>query len=246
MDGDSPAAYRYTEARLTPITSYMLADLKKNTVNFRQNYDYTLKEPVVLPSKVPNLLINGSSGIAVGMACSFPSHNLSEVTAACVALIDDPTLTVAQMMKYIKGPDFPTGAIILNSKTELRKAYEEGLGNIKIRGEWTLEKLARGRDQIIITSIPYGVNKARLIEKIAEIIINKKLPGLVDVRDESDEKVRVVLEAKTGQDPNKLMTYIFKHTDLESGYQINFNCLTPNGEPSCLPLKEICTYFLDF
>ena len=155
MDGDSPAAYRYTEARLTPITSYMLADLKKNTVNFRQNYDYTLKEPVVLPSKVPNLLINGSSGIAVGMACSFPSHNLSEVIAACLALIEDPQLSVAQIMKYIKGPDFPTGGILLNSKTELRKAYQEGSGNLKIRGEWELEKSERGRSQIIITSIPY-------------------------------------------------------------------------------------------
>lgn len=246
IDGDSAAAYRYTEGRLTAITAYMLADIKKDTVDFRQNYDYTLKEPTILPSKVPNLLINGSSGIAVGMACSFPSHNLSEVTAACLALIDDRGLTTAQIMKYIKGPDFPTGAILLNSKTELRKAYEEGSGNLKIRGEWKLEKSARGRVQIIVTSIPYGVNKARLIEKIAEIIIAKKLPGLVDVRDESDEKIRVVLEAKTGQDPEKIMTYIFRHTDLESGFQINFNCLTPKGEPSRLSLKEIITYFLDF
>jgi len=246
MDGDSPAAYRYTEGRLTPITSYMLSDIKKDTVDFRQNYDYTLKEPVVLPSKVPNLLINGSSGIAVGMACSFPSHNLSEVISACVALIKDPQLTVAQIMKHIKGPDFPTGGILLNSKTELRKAYQEGSGNLKIRGEWTLEKSERGRSQIIVTSIPYGVNKARLIEKIAEIIITKKLPGLVDVRDESDANVRVVLEAKTGQDPNKIMTFIFRHTDLETGFQVNFNCLNPKGEPGRLSLKEICTHFLDF
>ena len=246
IDGDSPAAYRYTEGRLTAITSYMLADIKKDTVNFRQNYDYTLREPVVLPSRVPNLLINGSSGIAVGMACSFPSHNLSEVTAVCLALIDRPDLTIAQMMKYIKGPDFATGATLLTSKADLQKAYETGSGNLKIRGEWGLEKSTRGRSQIIITTIPYGVNKARLIEKIAEIIIAKKLPGLVDVRDESDDKIRVVLEAKTGQDPDKIMTYIFRHTELETGFQINFNCLNPKGEPVRLSLKEICTNFLDF
>ena len=151
-----------------------------------------MKEPVVLPSRVPNLLVNGSSGIAVGMACSFPSHNLSEVVAALVALIDTPNATVAQLMKHIKGPDFPGGGIILNSKTEIRKAYEQGSGSIKIRGEWLVEDMPRGKRQIIITAIPYGVNKARLIERTAEIIINKKLPLLLDVRDESDEKMRIV------------------------------------------------------
>ena len=246
IDGDAPAAYRYTEGRLTPLTSYILNDLKKETVEFRSNYDNTMKEPVVLPSRVPNLLVNGSSGIAVGMACSFPSHNLSEVVAALVALIDTPNATVAQLMKHIKGPDFPGGGIILNSKTEIRKAYEQGSGSIKIRGEWLIEDLPRGKRQIIITAIPYGVNKARLIERIAEIIINKKLPLLLDVRDESDEKMRIVLEIRSGAEADKVMAYLIRHTDLETSFQLNFNCLQPNGEPARLSLKDICRHFLDF
>ncbi len=246
LDGDAPAAYRYTEGRLTPITTFMLSDIKKDTIEFRANYDNTLKEPVVLPSRIPNLLINGSSGIAVGMACSFPSHNLSEVIKALTALIGNRNLTTAQIMKFIKGPDFPTGGIILNSKTEIRQAYEKGQGLIKTRGQWNLEQLPRGKNQIIITSIPYGVNKSRLIEKIADIIIAKKLAPLLDVRDESDEKIRVVLEIKSGSDPDKIMTYLFKHTELENNFQLNFNCLTPSGEPSRLSLKEICVFFLDF
>ncbi len=246
MDGDSPAAYRYTEGRLTPITSYLLQDIKKDTVDFRANYDNTLKEPVVLPSRIPNLLVNGASGIAVGMACSFPSHNLGEVMSALISLIDSPKQTVANLMKYIKGPDFPTGGIILNSKIELRKAYETGLGAIKIRGLWKVESLPRGKKQIILTEIPYSVNKARLIEKIAEIIIAKKLPPLTDVRDESDEKVRVVLEFKSTTDENKLMSYLFKHTELENNFQVNFNCLKPNGEPARLSLLQICQEFLAF
>ena len=246
LDGDSPAAYRYTEGRLTPITSYLLKDLKKDTVDFRANYDNTLKEPVVLPSRVPNLLVNGASGIAVGMACSFPSHNLQEVMAALISLIDSPKQTVVNLMKYIKGPDFPTGGIILNSKPELRRAYESGSGAIKIRGIWKVESLPRGKKQIIITEIPYSVNKARLIEKIAEIIIAKKLPPLTDVRDESDEKIRVVLEIKSTADENKMMSYLLKHTDLETNFQLNFTCLKPNGEPARLSLLEICQYFLEF
>ena len=246
LDGDPPAAYRYTEGRLTPITSFILNDIKKDTVDFRMNYDNTLKEPEVLPSRIPNLLVNGSSGIAVGMACSFPSHNLTEVIDALISLIDDPKQTTTQIMKFIKGPDFPTGGIILNSKTEIRKAYDQGLGAVKIRGEWGQEELTRGKVQIILTAIPYGVNKSRLIEKIAEIIINKKLPGLIDIRDESDENVRVVLEVKAGTEPEKVMTYLFKHTELETNFQLNFNCLKPTGEPARLSLKEICSHFLDF
>ena len=246
MDGDSPAAYRYTEGRLTPITSYLLQDIKKDTVDFRSNYDNTLKEPVVLPSRVPNLLVNGSSGIAVGMACSFPSHNLDEVMSALISLIESPKQTVADLMKHIKGPDFPTGGIILNSKAELRMAYESGLGAIKTRGLWKVESLPRGKKQIILTAIPYSINKARLIEKIAEIIIAKKLPALTDVRDESDEKVRVVLEFKSTADENKLMSYLFKHTELENNFQVNFNCLKPNGEPDRLSLLQICQEFLKF
>jgi DNA gyrase/topoisomerase IV subunit A len=246
LDGDSPAAYRYTEGRLTPITSYLLQDIKKDTVDFRPNYDNSLKEPVVLPSRVPNLLVNGASGIAVGMACSFPSHNLQEIMSALISLIDSPEQTVANLMKYIKGPDFPTGGIILNSKAEIRKAYETGSGAVKIRGIWKIESLPRGKKQIILKEIPYSVNKARMIEKIAEIIIAKKLPPLTDVRDESDENIRVVLEIKSTADENKVMSYLFKHTDLENNFQLNFTCLKPNGEPARLSLLEICQYFLEF
>jgi len=246
LDGDPPAAYRYTEGRLQSITTYLLQDLKKETVDFKQNYDNTLKEPVVLPSRIPNLLINGSSGIAVGMACSFPSHNLREVNNALIDLIDNPESTVTQLMKHIKGPDFPTGAIILTSKEEIRKAYETGSGAVKIRGEWRLEDLPRGRQQIILTSIPYGVNKSKMIEKIAEIIIGKKLPPLIDIRDESDEKIRVVLEMKANSDADKVMSYVFKHSDMEANFQLNFTCLKPNGEPGRLSLLEICQFFLDF
>jgi DNA gyrase/topoisomerase IV subunit A len=246
VDGDSPAAYRYTEGKLTAITSYILNDLKKETVEYKANYDNTIKEPVVLPSRVPNLLINGSSGIAVGMACSFPSHNISEVMAALITMIKDPDTTIGQLMKHIKGPDFPGGGIILTSKAEIKNAYEQGLGAVKIRGEWKVDQLPRGKQQIIIHSIPYGVNKSRLIEKIAEIIISKKLPPLIDVRDESDEKMRVVLELKAGTNTEKIMTYLLRHTELENNFQLNFNCLKPNGEPARLSLKEICRYFLDF
>ncbi len=246
MDGDAPAAYRYTEGRLTPITSFMLNDIKKDTVDFRANYDNTLKEPLVLPSRVPNLLINGSSGIAVGMACSFPSHNLTETVSALKALVQDRELTTAQLLKHIKGPDFPTSGILLSSKAEIRQAYETGQGALKIRGEWELEQLPRGKTQIILKAIPYGINKSRLIEKIADIIIAKKVPGLVDVRDESDHRVRVVLELKGAIEAEKAMAYLFKHTDLETNIQINFNCLKPTGEPGRLSLKEICLHFLDF
>ena len=231
---------------MTPITAFLLRDIKKDTVDFRANYDNTLKEPVVLPSRIPNLLVNGASGIAVGMACSFPSHNLKEVMSALISLIDSPKQTVADIMKFIKGPDFPTGGIILTSKPDIRRGYESGSGAVKIRGIWKTESLPRGKKQIIITEIPYSVNKARMIEKIAEIIIAKKLPPLTDVRDESDEKIRVVLEIKSTSDENKLMSYLFKHTDLETNFQLNFTCLKPNGEPDRLSLLEICHYFLEF
>ena len=246
LDGDPPAAYRYTEGRLQTISAFMLQDIKKDTVDFQRNYDNTINEPLVLPSRIPNLLVNGASGIAVGMACSFPSHNLKEVINALTALVDNPKTTVAQLMKHIKGPDFPTGGIILNPKKEIRKFYEEGSGAVKMRGEWTTEDLARGKKNIIITAIPYGVNKSKLIEKIAEIIIGKKLPLLIDIRDESDQKVRIVLETKAGADLDKVMSYIFKHSDLESNFQVNFTCLKPNGEPERLSLVEICQHFLDF
>ena len=246
LDGDAPAAYRYTEGKLTSISAFLLNDIKKNTVDFQSNYDNTIEEPKVLPSKIPNLLINGSSGIAVGMACSFPPHNLNEVYKALFNLIDDPNIGSLELMKNIKGPDFPTGGVILNTKKEILKSYNEGSGAIKICGEWKIETLPRGKSLLVITSIPYSVNKSKLIEKIAEVIISKKIPSLLDIRDESDEKVRIVMETKSGGDHEKTIAYLFKHTDLEYNFQLNFTCLKPNGEPSRLSLLEICKYFLDF
>tara|TARA_B100000686_G_scaffold323398_1_gene378110 strand:- start:677 stop:2968 length:2292 start_codon:yes stop_codon:yes gene_type:complete len=246
LDGDAPAAYRYTEGRLTPIAAFLLTDLKKDTVKFQTNYDNTLIEPVVLPSRLPNLLINGASGIAVGMACSFPPHNLNEILSALSTLIANPNQSTKNLMKYIKGPDFPTGGIILNSKKDICNFYEQGTGAIKIRSEWDTEILPRGKNMIIITSIPYGVNKAKIIERIAEIIITKKIPALVDVRDESDHRIRVVMELKNGSQPDKIMAYLFKHTDLEYNFQLNFTCLKPNGQPAKLTLVDLCRHFLDF
>ncbi|HXT95481.1 MAG TPA: DNA gyrase subunit A, partial [Polyangia bacterium] len=202
LDGDAPAAYRYTEARLAPLAMDLLGEIKQGTVDFRPNYDGTTEEPIVLPAKVPQLLINGCTGIAVGMATNIPPHNLGEVCAAAVAMIDDRKLETKDLLKYIKGPDFPTGGQIINSKKELREIYETGQGSVRLRGEWKTESGGRGGDHVVITSIPYALTKSTVVERIAEVIINKKLPMLVDVRDESTDDVRIVLELKQGADPN--------------------------------------------
>jgi DNA gyrase subunit A len=247
VDGDGAAAMRYTEAKLSDIAGELLSDLKAQTVAFNANYDRTLTEPAVLPARVPNLLINGSSGIAVGMATNIPPHNLSEVCDALVHLIDNDDADTAEIMARIKGPDFPTGGQIIASPGELREIYRRGKGSIKVRGEFEVETLKRGRRQLVVTSLPYSVNKSRLVEKIAGLILSKKLGMVNDVKDESAETVRIVLEPKDGKvDPEKVMTYLYKHTDIEINFPLNFTCLAPPATPERLSIKEILNHFLDF
>ena len=246
LDGDPAAAMRYTEARLSQIAEELLVEIDKDTVGFRPNYDNSLKEPVVLPARFPQLLVNGTSGIAVGMSCSFPPHNLGEVIDGLAAMIDNSNIDVKDLLKYIKGPDFPTSGQILNSKKELREIYQTGSGGIRIRGEYTVEDLPRGRQAIVFTSIPYQVNKAKLLEKLIGLMEEKKLPQVSAVRDESTHEVRVVLELKAETNAELVTAYLFKHTDLESTFPMNFTALKPNMEPERLSLKEIMRYFLDF
>jgi DNA gyrase subunit A len=252
-DGDGAAAMRYTEAKLTPLAMELMSELGQDTVEFRPNYDGTRDEPFVLPSRFPNLLVNGSYGIAVGMATSIPPHNLGEVIDACVSLIDDDQVTSKKLLKYVKGPDFPTGGELIVSKNELAEIYETGQGSIKLRGEWRHEPGDRRgeNDQIILTSTPFGIERRAVVEKIAEVIIQKKLPVLVDVRDESTEIVRVVLELKRGTDPQLVMAYLYKHTPLATNVQLNLTCLVPTGPgqppaPERLGLREMLSQFIEF
>jgi DNA gyrase subunit A len=251
LDGDGAAAMRYTEARLTPLAEEMLSDLGADTVAFRANYDATQDEPVVLPSAVPQLLMNGSTGIAVGMATNIPPHNLREIVAALVAMIDEPDIDVKGLMKHLKGPDFPTGGEILNPRRELREIYETGQGPVRLRGEYAVESLARGRRQIVITSIPYAVNKGELVAAIGEEVAARKLPLVVDVRDESTTDVRIVLELKSEASPEAAMAYLYKHTSLQTNFNVNLTCLlsTANpavGQPARVTLRDLCRHFLDF
>ncbi len=251
LDGDSAAAMRYTEAKLAPLTDELFRDLRGQTVPFRANYDATVEEPVVLPAAIPQLLLNGASGIAVGMATNIPPHNFTEVVNALVAMIDDPDITVANLLKHIKGPDFPTGGEILTTKRELREIYETGQGSIKLRGEWTIESLPRGKQQIVITSLPYTVNKAQLVEKIAELVSGRKIPQIIDVRDESTDDVRVILELKGEASDELVMAYLCKHTTLQITVPVNLTCLIPTsnplvGQPAKVTLRDLCRHFLDF
>ena len=251
LDGDAAAAMRYTECRLAQISDELLSDLDKKTVPFRPNYDGSTFEPVVLPTRLPNLLMNGVTGIAVGMATNIPPHHLGELVDACVALVEDPKLETKDLLKWVKGPDFPTGAQVLNNKKELREIYETGQGAVRVRGEWELEDVKRGGQQIVITSIPYTVNKATLVMKIGELVRERKLPWLTDVRDESTAEVRVVLEVKKDADPDLVMAYLFKHTPLQTNFNVNLTCLVPTenpevGAPQRLDLKAMLQHFLDF
>ncbi len=246
LDGDPAAAMRYTEARLSQLAEELLVEIEKDTVAFRPNYDNSLKEPVVLPARFPQLLVNGTSGIAVGMSCSFPPHNIGEVIDGLAAMIDDSNIEVKDLLKYIKGPDFPTAGQILNSKKELREIYQTGSGAIRTRGEYSIEDLPRGKQAIVFTSIPYLVNKAKLLEKLIGLMEEKKLPQVSAVRDESTDEVRVVLELKAETNAELVTAYLFKHTDLESSFPVNFTALKPNMEPERLSLKDLMRYFLDF
>jgi len=251
LDGDSAAAYRYTEARMAPLAMELLEEIKEGTVDFHPNYDGTVEEPIVLPARVPHLLANGCVGIAVGMATNIPPHNLTELCQAAIALIDDPKLECKDLLKYIKGPDFPTGGLCTNSKKELREIYETGQGPIHLRGEWKSEETKRGAPLIILTSIPYNVSKSDLVERIAEVIIGKNLPMLVDVRDESTADVRIVLELKPGADPALVMAYLYKHTPIALSFHVNMTCLVPtqNREvagPMRLNLRSLLSEFLAF
>ncbi len=252
LDGDSAAAMRYTECRLARLSDEMLTEIDQTTVPFRPSYDGTKTEPVVLPARIPNLLVNGATGIAVGMATSIPPHNLGEVCTALIKLLDNPDLTSAQLCRYVKGPDFPTGGQILNTQEELKEIYKTGSGAIRIRGTWESGPVSRGGRTIHITSIPYTVNKATLVERIAEVALSRKLPPLVDVKDLSTEDVRIALELKGDADVKLVMAYLYKHTPLQTNFAVNLTCLVPTdgnpevGRPERLGLHEVLWHFLHF
>src|SRR5919198_1502917 len=251
LDGDNAAAMRYTECRLTPISNEMLTEIEQTTVPFRPNYDGTKTEPVVLPARLPNLLINGTTGIAVGMATNIPPHNLGEVCTALVKLLDNEDMGNAQLSRYIKGPDFPTGGQILNSSEELKEIYKTGSGSIRLRGTWDIGPESRSTKTIYIDSIPYTVNKAQLVERIGEIVLGRKLPQLLDVKDLSTEDVRIALEMKKDADEKMIMAYLFKHTPLQINVAVNLTCLIPTenpevGRPDRLDLKQLLWHFLHF
>jgi topoisomerase-4 subunit A len=245
VDGDNAAAMRYTESRMTEISSLLLQDLDSDTVDFRATYDGEDEEPVVLPAAFPNLLANGSSGIAVGMATSIPSHNVDELCAAALHLIKAPNARIDTLMEHVKGPDFPTGGICIEPPEAIRAAYESGRGSFRVRARYEVEQLKRGAWQIVITEIPYQIQKSRLIEKIAELMQNRALPMLEDIRDESAEDIRVVIEPKSKNlTPEQVMAVLYRLTDLESRFSLNMNVLDNEGVPRVMGLREILTQWL--
>ena len=251
LDGDPAAAMRYTECRLARLSDEMLAEIDQTTVPFRPNYDGTKTEPVVLPARIPNLLINGATGIAVGMATNIPPHNLGEVCTALVKLLDDPDLSSVRLCKFVKGPDFPTGGEMLNSSEELKEIYKTGSGAIRLRGTWDIGPETRGTKTIYIDSIPYTVDKSVLVERIAEVALSRKLPPLLDVKDLSTEDVRIALELKKDADEKMVMAYLYKHTPLQTNFLVNLTCLIPTenqeaGRPERLDLKQMLWHFLHF
>jgi DNA gyrase subunit A len=245
IDGDAPAAYRYTEARLTPLAEELLKNIEKDTVDFVPNFDNRLKEPVLLPATFPNVLLNGASGIAVGMATNIPPHNFREVVDGLVALIDNPNLSEEKLFNYIKGPDFPTGGIIVGTEG-IKEAYLTGKGKIIVRGRVKFEETKGGRERIVITEIPYQVNKAALIEKIAELVREKKIEGISDLRDESDrDGIRIVIDLKRDVSKEIILSQLYAHTPLQETFGIIFLGIIDNV-PKLLNLKEICQTFLEF
>ncbi len=251
LDGDSAAAMRYTECRLARISDELLGEIEQETVPFRPNYDGTKTEPVVLPARLPNLLVNGATGIAVGMATNIPPHNLGEVCTALIKLLDNEDLSSAQLCRYIKGPDFPTGGQILNSPEELKDIYRTGSGSIRLRATWEMGPASRTGQTIYVTSVPYTVNKAQLVERIADIIVSRKLPPLVNVTDLSTDDVRIAIEIKRDADEQMVMAYLFKQTPLQTNFPVNLTCLIPTehadiGRPERLDLHQILWHFLHF
>src|SRR5262245_11414407 len=252
VDGDAPAAMRYTEARLTAVSAEMLADIDKETVDFEDNYDGTQKQPTVLPAKLPNLLVNGSSGIAVGMATNIPPHHLGEIVDATIALIDDPDITTDDLCRYVTGPDFPTGGTIFRYERQrntitgdwetvdaIRNMYAHGRGRVVMRAQVTFEELRSDRMGIVVTELPYQVNKAALLEKIAELVKDKRVEGIADLRDESDrDGMRMVIEIKREANPRSVLNNLFKHTALQSAFNMNMLALV-DGQPQTLPLKSV-------
>jgi DNA gyrase subunit A len=244
IDGDSPAAMRYTEVRLRKLAEELLADIDKDTVDFKLNFDDTLEEPTVLPAKIPNLLINGTSGIAVGMATNIPPHNLTEIINGCIAYIDDKEITIEDLMKYIKAPDFPTGGIIYGYEG-VREAYETGRGRLVMRGESTFETDEKGREAIVFTSIPYQVNKAEMIKKTADLVNEKKIEGIYDIRDESDRNgLRIVYELKKDAVSNVVLNKLYQYTALQTSFSTNAIALV-KGRPYQLNLKQLIGHFID-
>ncbi len=246
IDGDNPAAMRYTEARLTEVAEALLAGIDEDAVDFRDNYDGSTKEPIVLPAAFPNLLANGAAGIAVGMATSIPPHNAGELCDALLHLIKTPNARIDTLVDLVKGPDFPTGGLLVEPRQSIVEAYKTGRGSFRLRGRWIKEELPRGQYRIVVTEIPYQVQKGKLIERIAEIINAKKLQILEDVRDESADDVRIVLEPRTGQVPAELlMEQLFKMTDLEIRFPLNLNVLDKDNTPRVMDLREALQAFLD-
>ena len=251
LDGDPAAAMRYTECRLARLSDEVLQEIEQQTVTFRPNYDGTRSEPVVLPSRIPNLLVNGATGIAVGMATNIPPHNLTEVCQALVKLLDNPDLSVAQLCRWVKGPDFPTGGQILNSPDEMKEIYRTGSGSVRLRATWEAGPVGRSEKTVYVTSIPYTVDKSALCNQIGDIITARKLPHLVDVKDLSTDDVRIALEMKKDADEKMVLAYLFKHTALQTNFAVNLTCLVPTenaeaGRPERLDLKQMLWHFLHF
>src|SRR5437867_2762241 len=259
VDGDAAAAMRYTEARLTAIAGEMLADIDKDTVDFVDNYDGTQKQPSVLPAKLPNLLINGSSGIAVGMATNIPPHHLGEICDATVALIDDPELTTDDLCRYVLGPDFPTGGTIYRFESRrnqftgewetidaIRDMYAHGRGRVVIRAQVAFEETRNDRVAVIVSELPYQVNKASLLEKIADMVKEKRIDGISDLRDESDrDGMRIYIEIKRDVNPHKVLNNLFKHTPMQLAFNLNMLALV-DGQPQTLPLKGVLQHYIDY
>jgi len=244
VDGDGAAAMRYTESRMSRIAMEMLRDINKDTIDYTDNYDGSEKEPIVLPSRYPNLLVNGAAGIAVGMATNIPPHQLGETIDAVIALSENPAITTEELMEIIPGPDFPTGGLILG-RSGIRRAYETGRGSIIIRAKVEIEQKSNGKETILIHELPYQVNKAKLIEKIAELVRDKKVEGITNLRDESDRRgMRVVIEIRKDSNANVVLNNLYKQTAMQSSFGINMLSLV-NGQPKVMGLKEMLHYYLE-